>query len=202
MENAGYTPAELSAIRTGFYLGISNMDYFAMTSHPQMQIDAYTSTGTCHSVTANRVSYFLDLHGPNESIDTACSSSLVAIHHAVTSLWQGECDMTFAAGVNVILNPVLHISFSKAGMLSPEGRCKTFDEAADGYVRGEGAAVILLKPLSKAIKDGDVIHALIRSSAVNHGGQFVDCAQPQGPIRAYRAGLPGSRTGPCHHRLH
>ena len=127
---------------------------------------------------ANRVSYLLDLHGPSEAIDTACSSSLVAIHHAVKAIHNGDCDMAIAGGVNVLLTPTLFIEYNKAGMLSEDGRCKTFDKTANGYVRGEGVGAILLKPLNKAIADGDTIYGVIKGTATNHGGRVNSLTVP------------------------
>src|SRR5262249_18513964 len=128
------------------------------------------TTGTAHSVLANRVSFLLNLHGPSEAVDTACSSSLIAIHNAVMAIQSGDCEIAIAGGVNALLTPSAFIAFSHAGMLSDDGRCKTFDKSADGYVRGEGVGAIVLKPLSKAITDNDRIYGVIKSTAVNHGG--------------------------------
>ena len=119
----------------------------------------------------NRLSFLLDLHGPSLPVETACSSSLVAIHQAVRALREGECDLALAGGVNLLLSPHLYFSFSRAGMLCEDGRCKTFDARANGYVRGEGVGALLLKPLSRAEADGDTIHAVIRGTAINHGGR-------------------------------
>ncbi|WP_136669441.1 beta-ketoacyl synthase N-terminal-like domain-containing protein, partial [Flavobacterium sp. H122] len=126
----------------------------------------------------NRISYLLDIHGPSEPIDTACSSSLIAIHKAVESIRNGRCDMAIAGGVNALLSPELTLSFSQAGMLSEDGKCKSFDQRANGYVRGEGVGVVILKSLAKAEQDGDHIYGLIRGSAENHGGKANTLTSP------------------------
>src|SRR5205823_13154583 len=121
--------------------------------------DGYRITGSAVSLAANRISHHFDFLGPSLAIDTACSSSMVAIHLACRSLWDGESELAVAGGVNLILLPEVSASFVKAGFLSPDGRCKTFDARADGYVRGEGAGMVVLKPLSRAVDDGDPIYA-------------------------------------------
>ncbi|MCP4137096.1 MAG: SDR family NAD(P)-dependent oxidoreductase [bacterium] len=170
IEDAGYRPLSLSGSKTGLFIGVSSSDYYSILKEMNSEIEAYTSTGAAHSILVNRVSYVLDIHGPSEPIDTACSSSLVAIHRAVIALRLGDCELAIAGGVNALLSPELFISFSKAGMLSPDGVCKTFDKGANGYVRGEGVGAIFLKPLSLAIEDHDHIYAVIKGAAVNHGG--------------------------------
>ena len=132
--------------------------------------------GLC--LAANRISHLLDLHGPSMAIDTACSSSLVAVHVACQSLWSAESGMALVGGVNAILRPEGTIGFSKASMLSPTGRCKSFDIDADGYVRSEGAGLIVLKPLAKALADRDPIHAVIRDTVVNEDGRTPGMAFP------------------------
>ena len=124
------------------------------------------------------MSYFLNLHGPSEAIDTACSSSLVAIHRGVNEIRSGECNMAIVGGVNILVSPETHISFSKAGMLCEDGRCKTFAASANGYVRGEGVGMLVLKKLDLAEQDGDHIYAVIRSSAENHGGHASSLTAP------------------------
>ena len=147
------------------------------------QPKAYNSTGIAHSILANRVSYLLNLTGPSEAIDTACSSSLVAIHRAVQSIQAGDCQMAIAGGVNVLLTLTLFKSFSDAGMLSPDGRCNTFDKSANGYVRGEGVGAIILKPLSQAQADNDHILGVIKGASANHGGHVNTLTAPN-PKRA------------------
>jgi acyl transferase domain-containing protein/acyl carrier protein/SAM-dependent methyltransferase len=168
IENAGYSPRELVGSKTGVYAGVSKNDYAELMGE---QLAAFVSTGTVHSILVNRVSYLLDLHGPSMPIDTACSSSLVAFHLAVKDLQAGECDAAIVGGVNALLSPRMYVSHAKSGMLSPVGRCRTFSAAADGYVRGEGVGVLLLKRLGTAIRDGDQIVGLVRATAINHGGK-------------------------------
>ncbi|MEM9214080.1 MAG: amino acid adenylation domain-containing protein [Cyanobacteria bacterium P01_F01_bin.150] len=178
VENAGLQMSALAGTKTGVFVGIANTDYGDLLKAHAPTVEAHTSTGTCASMIANRVSYLFDLRGPSFPVDTACSSSLVAVNYAVESIRSGRCDMAIAAGVNIILTPHLTLSFSKAGMLSDDGRCKTFDHRADGYVRGEGVGVVLLKPLSQAEADGDPIHAVIRGTALNHGGHANSLTAP------------------------
>ncbi|HEY0893269.1 MAG TPA: beta-ketoacyl synthase N-terminal-like domain-containing protein, partial [Cellvibrio sp.] len=141
-------------------------------------MDAYLTTGTMNSMIANRISYFLNLRGPSETIDTACSSSLVAIHQAASAILQGDCELAIAGGVNTLITPTSFISAHKAGMLSEDGRCKTFDKNANGYVRGEGVGAILLKKLTQAHQDGDHIYGIIKGTAVNHGGHANSLTAP------------------------
>ncbi|HEX2927665.1 MAG TPA: SDR family NAD(P)-dependent oxidoreductase [Ruminiclostridium sp.] len=184
IENAGYKVSDLSGTKTGIYVGVGNFDYSDLIKENGIPIDSYASTGIAHSVLANRISFLLNLRGPSQPVDTACSSALVAIHNAIEAITLGYCDMAIAGGVNLILNPNMTISFSKAGMLSEDGRCKTFDKSANGYVRGEGAGAILLKPLSRAIEDGDYIHAVILGSSVNHGGKANSLTVPNPTAQA------------------
>jgi polyketide synthase PksN len=184
IEEAGYSAQELAGSRTGIFVGTDNSGYGELISRANMPIEGYSSTGAVSSVGPNRMSYFLDLHGPSEPIETACSSSLVAIHRAVRAMQSGDCDMAVAGGINTIITPWAHISFSKAGMLSPDGRCRTFSQDANGYVRGEGMAMLLLKKLSAAERDGDHIHALIRGSAENHGGRANSLTAPNPKAQA------------------
>jgi acyl transferase domain-containing protein/acyl carrier protein len=184
IESAGQSPERLRGSATGVFLGICTSDYSRLLSQRATdEIDAYLSTGNSHSVASGRLSFFLGLQGPNYAVDTACSSSLLAVHLAAESIRRGECDMALAGGVNAILTPDLSINFSKAHMLAPDGRCKTFDAAADGYVRGEGAGFILLKRLSRALADGDPVLAVLRGSAVNHDGQAGGLTVPNGPAQ-------------------
>lgn len=180
LENAGLTLEKVKGSRTGVYVGISQNDYSRLQTGDFNRLDAYSGTGNAFCIAANRISYTFDLRGPSFSLDTACSSSLVAVHNAVLSLRKGECDMALAGGVNLILSPEVTITFSQARMMAADGRCKTFDEAADGYVRGEGVGVIVLKRLSEAIRDGDRIRAVIRGSAVNQDGRSNGITAPNG----------------------
>ena len=171
IEDAGYDPKAFSGSRTGVYVGVFTFDYRDRLGRMLDSIEGHVSTGTHTALIPNRISYFLNLHGPSLPIDTACSSSLVALHKAANAIRRGECDSALVGGVSVLCSPTHFISFSKTGMLSPDGSCKTFDESANGYVRGEGAAMILIKPLEQAIRDQDRIAAVLRGSAVNHGGR-------------------------------
>ncbi|MGZ8245406.1 SDR family NAD(P)-dependent oxidoreductase, partial [Methylomagnum sp.] len=178
IEDAGYKSSDFSGTRTGLFAGVSTSDYSGVLRATLKNIEPLTSTGVSHSILANRVSHLLNLHGPSEPVDTACSSALVAMCRAVESLRSGGCDYAIAGGVNVMVTPDLVIAFNKAGMLSQDGRCKTYDAAANGYVRGEGVGAILLKPLGRARADGDHIHAVIRGAAVNHGGKTTNLTAP------------------------
>ena len=180
MENAFIPPHSLAGTRTGVFVGISSYDYSRLQFDDPEMIDAYAGTGNAHSIAANRLSYVFDLRGPSMAVDTACSSSLVSVHLACQSLRSGESDLALAGGVNLILTPELTITFSQARMLAPDGHCKTFDASADGYVRGEGCGVIVLKRLSDAIHDGDNILALVRGSAVNQDGRSNGLTAPNG----------------------
>ena len=183
MENACVNPALLAETPTGVFVGAGQTDYSRVMSQFDNSIyhlDAHCGTGGALSICANRLSYVFNLTGPSKSIDTACSSALVAVHDAVQSLRRRECDAAFAGGVNVCLSADTFISLSKARMLSPTGACRPFDEAANGYVRGEGCGVILLKRMSDAIRDDDRILAVIRGSAVNHGGRTSGISAPNG----------------------
>jgi len=172
MENAGLIPNQQAVSQTGVFVGITTNDYARLLapSGDLSQIDAYYLTGNPLNAVAGRLSYTLGLQGPCMAIDTACSSSLVTVHLACQSLRNGECQNALAGGVNLILSPENTIGLSKAGMMAPDGRCKTFDAEANGIVRGEGCGMVVLKRLSDALADGDNILALIRGSAVNQDG--------------------------------
>jgi len=177
LEDAGVPPHSLAGSNTGVFVGISGGDYKQLQLDHNAGVDAYSGTGNSASIAANRISYFLDLHGPSWAVDTACSSSLVALHQARVSLLNGECDLAIVAGVNLILAPETTIIFSQANMMAADGRCKTFDERADGYVRGEGCCVVVLKRLSET---KNRIHALIGGSAVNQDGKSNGLTAPNG----------------------
>jgi len=171
LEDAGIAADHLANTRTGVFAGITAAEYEEMGNNKGLEkIDAYNLTGGHHSYVAGRVAFTLGLQGPAVSIDTACSSSLTAIHLACQSLRTGESNLALAGGVNLILEPEVSIAACKAKMLAPDGRCKTFDASADGFVRGEGCGVIVLKRLSDAQADGDRILAVVKGSAVNHDG--------------------------------
>jgi amino acid adenylation domain-containing protein len=178
LEDAGVPMESLSGSKTGVYIGISHSDYHGIQKFGRLDIDLHTSTGGALSIAANRLSHRFDLRGPSLSVDTACSSSLVALDIACAALRSGECDMALVGGVNAILTPDVTITFSRASMLSPDGRCKAFDARANGYVRGEGAAMVVLKPLGRALADEDRIHAVIRATAVNQDGQTTTITVP------------------------
>ena len=171
IEDAGYRASDLAGSRTGVYMGVCHWDYAELLEKHLAQVDAYTPTGIAFSIIANRVSHFFDFQGPSITNDTACAASMTSLYEAVRALQDGTCDLALAGGVNLIWSPNHFVAFSKAGMLSKDGKGKAFDDAADGYVRGEGGAVLLLKPLSRAQADGDPIHAIIRGIGINHGGR-------------------------------
>ncbi|MEW6438295.1 MAG: polyketide synthase [Pseudomonadota bacterium] len=201
LEDAGHAPSALAGSKVGVFVGVGNADYPVLMRRDGVPIDAHRATGMALTSIANRVSFLLDLHGPSEAIDTACSSSLIAIHRAINAIHNGECEMAIAGGVNLLLGPELYIAFSKAGMLSRKGRCRTFDADCDGYVRGEGVGAILLCPLEIAARRGDHIYGVIRGSAENHGGRAHSFVAPNAPAQAevirsawQRAGLSVGRA--------
>ncbi len=182
VEHSGIAPSALANTYTGVFVGLATHDYLGMVSDEldYSEIEAYLAIGTSNAAAAGRISYRLGLQGPAVAVDTACSSSLVAIHQACQALRLGECDLALAGGANVLLSPATMITFSSAQMLAPDGRCKTFDAAADGYVRGEGCGVIVIKRLEDAVRDGDRIRAVIRGSAVNQDGASGGLTVPNG----------------------
>ena len=182
LESANLPPAALKDIATGVFIGICSNDYsHHLLAQGTKQIDAYLATGNAHSTATGRISHLLGFTGPCLSVDTACSSSLVALHLACMSLRNGESDVALTGGVNRILSPVNTINFCKARMLATDGRCKTFDIGADGFVRAEGCGVVMLKRLADAQRDGDRILALIRGSAINQDGHTSGLTVPNGP---------------------
>ncbi|MBL4659472.1 MAG: polyketide synthase dehydratase domain-containing protein, partial [Alcanivoracaceae bacterium] len=176
IEHSGHKPASLSGTDTGVFIGASTSDYEELIR--KHELAAHASTGMNRSIIANRISFLLDLHGPSEVIDTACSSSLVAIHKAIEAIKMGHCQCAIAGGVNALITPTHYISYGKAGMLSPDGHCKTFDKDANGYVRAEGVGAIVLKSLTQALADNDSIHAVIKASGINHGGRSNSLTAP------------------------
>jgi microcystin synthetase protein McyG len=199
LENAGIAPDSLSGAAAGIFMGLSGFDYFQLLRHDTTNLDAYAASGVAHSIASGRLAYFLGTHGPALSIDTACSSSLVASHLAVKSLRNGECDLALAGGVNLILSPDTSIALSKARMMAPDGRCKAFDARADGFVRGEGCGVLVLKRVSDARADGDPIVAIIRGSASNQDGRSNGLTAPNGAAQEalLRAALADARVDPA-----
>jgi acyl transferase domain-containing protein/SAM-dependent methyltransferase/acyl carrier protein len=183
LEHAGLAPDGLTGSRTGVFVGLSTSDYATLmgAGRDASWIDAYASLGNAASIAAGRVAYAFGFQGPAMVVDTACSSSLAAVHLAVQALRAGECGLALAAGVNLTLAPELTINFTKARMLAADGRCKTFDAAADGYVRGEGCGVVVLKLLSSALSEGDRVLAVLRGSALNQDGRSAGLTAPHGP---------------------
>lgn len=200
LEHAGLAADQLLGSPTGVFVGICSIDYWQrlLARHPS-EIDAYLSTGNTHSLAAGRISYVLGCTGPSLAIDTACSSSLVALHTACQSLRNRECDLALAGGVNRILEPATSINFSKARMLSPSGRCRSFDASADGFVRSEGCGMVVLRRLRDAVAQGDRIEAVILGSAVNHDGRSSGLTVPNGMAQQalIRQALQQSRISPA-----
>jgi acyl transferase domain-containing protein/SAM-dependent methyltransferase len=198
LENAAICPTHLAGSQAGVFIGYGNSDYWRLVYGDKEHIGAYSALGNAFSVAAGRLSYFLGVHGPSLTVDTACSASLVAVHLACRSLRTGECNLALAGGVNLILSPEVNINFSKARMLAADGRCKTFDANADGYVRGEGCGVVVLKTLSTALADGNRILAVIRGSAVNQDGRSGGLTAPNGPAQeaVIRAALAEAGISP------
>lgn len=180
LENANIPIDNLSGSATGVFVGISSSDYAHLQIKNQVGVNVYTGTGNAFSIAANRISYNFNLSGPSLSVDTACSSSLVALHLAVQSLHNGECEMAIVGGVNLILDADLTETFQKAGMMAQDGKCKTFDADADGYVRGEGCGVIILKPLESAVLSKDNILGIIHGTAINQDGRSNGLTAPSG----------------------
>jgi phthiocerol/phenolphthiocerol synthesis type-I polyketide synthase C len=171
LADAGLPASQLAGSPTGVFVGISGSEYGQAQLTDLAQINSYMGTGGALSIAANRLSYVFDWRGPSVAVDTACSSSLVAVHLACQSLRQGEATLAVAAGTNLILSPAVTVNFSEAGAMAADGRCKTFDARADGYVRSEGVGAVILKPLSQAVADGDRVYAVILGSAVNQDGR-------------------------------
>ncbi|TXC66110.1 acyltransferase domain-containing protein [Piscinibacter aquaticus] len=171
LEDAGVDPLRLDGSRTGVFVGQWLSDFEARLFADPEVVDFYMTTGSGRYATSGRLSYLLGLRGPSLTLDTACSSSLVAVHQAVRSLRAGECDLALAGGVNVILQPHISVAYSQSRMMAPDGRCKFGDAEGDGYVRSEGAGMVVLKPLAAAQADGDRIYAVVRGSAVNNDGR-------------------------------
>ncbi|SEH03648.1 6-methylsalicylic acid synthase [Nonomuraea solani] len=185
LEHAGISAGALAGTDAGVYVGVCTGDYAHRLLEDLPDIEAYTGIGAATCAVANRVSHALDLRGPSMAVDTACSASLVAVHLAVQALRAGETDVALAGGVNLILSPGETLTLDAAGTLAPDGRSKSFDAAADGYGRGEGAAVVVLKRLSDAVRDGDPVLATIRGSAVNQDGRTVGIMAPNGQAQEH-----------------
>ncbi|BBN55566.1 polyketide synthase [Pseudomonas chlororaphis subsp. aurantiaca] len=199
LEHAGITPA--SAGKGGIFVGCGPNEYSHVLNAPGApETSAYFATGNSISVNAGRLAYFLGWEGPAIAIDTACSSSLVSVALACQSLRSGECSVALAGGVNLTLSPHTNVALSKARMLSPDGRCKTFDQSADGYVRSEGCGLVLLKPLADALRDGDPVLGVIKGSSINQDGRSQGLTAPNGPAqeRVMRAALAQAGIEPHH----
>ncbi len=179
LENAAIPADKVRGSQTGVFIGVSAIDYWhQLLSRNKTEIDAYLTTGNTHSLASGRISHFFDFTSTSISLDTACSSSLVAVHLAIKSLRDRECNMAIAGGVNRLISPKISINFSQAKMLSTDGRCKTFDEGANGFVRSEGCGIVVLKRLSDAIADGDNIRAILLGSATNQDGRTSSITTP------------------------
>lgn len=203
IERAGLAPDKLSGSPAGVFLGASTCDYSLLSLKAPDALqnpDLYRVTGSATNIIAGRLSYTLGLRGPSMVVDTACSSSLVAVHLACQSLRAGECDLAVAGGVSLMLSPELSIMFSKAHMLATDGRCKTFDASADGFARGEGCGIILLRRLSDALARGDSILALIRGTAINQDGRSSGLTAPNGQAQqaVIRKALANAHVAPAH----
>jgi myxalamid-type polyketide synthase MxaB len=184
LENAGIVPQRLATQQVGVFVGIGTTDYGDLHAlQGPTGSDAYIGTGGSHAAAAGRLSYLLGVRGPSLAVDTACSSSLVTVHLAMMSLRGGESDLALASGITLNFAPDVFISLCKARMLSPDGRCKVFDASANGYVRGEGCGVLVLKRLSDAVRAGDNVLALLRGSATNHNGRSSGLTVPSGPAQ-------------------
>ena len=201
IDDAGLNLADLAGTDVGVFVGGFTLDYQLLQNYgvqSRYELQSHSATGMMMTMLSNRISHAFDFTGPSLSIDTACSGSLVAVHSAVQSIRNGECSAALAGGVNVMLAPNMTIAETKGGFLSPDGRCKTFDISANGYARGEGAAVVLLKPLCAAEADGDDIYAIIRGSAVNHDGRTngVTVPNPNAQISAMLAAYARAGVSP------
>lgn len=178
IEDSGHAPQTLSNERVAVVIGTGYSGYGSLLDRAGTKVEGYSAAGMAAAMGPNRTNYFLNLRGPSEPVDTACSSSLVALHRAVQLIRNGECTSAIAGGVNTLISLDVQKSLAKAGMLSPEGRCKTFSSRADGYVRSEGVGMLYIKSLTAAQRDGDHIYALIKGSAVNHGGRTASLTAP------------------------
>lgn len=196
-EDAGIPPNQLGGGDTGVFVGAFTLDSLILQSSPlnRSRIRRQTATSSSMTMLANRLSYCFDFQGPSVSVDTACSASLVAIHLACQALRNGECSLALAGGVNVMLVPDYWLVMSKGGFLAKDGHCKSFDEAADGYARGEGAGLILLKPLHAALRDENDIYAIIRGTGVNHDGRTPGIASPSAAAQEALIRQVYARTG-------
>ncbi len=201
LEDAGLARRDLAGTRGGVYMGICHSDHAHAQSRNLEALDAYSTAGGAFSIAANRISYLFDLHGPSLAVDTACSSSLTAAHLACHALRSGETDLAIAGGVSLMLSPVITVNFCKIGALSRDGRSKFLDARADGYVRGEGAGVVILKTLSRAQRDGDRIYACILGSAMTQDGRSSGLTAPNGPAQEDVIRAACAQAGVAPHEL-
>jgi acyl transferase domain-containing protein/aryl carrier-like protein len=204
LEDAGQVAEHLAGSDTGVFIGGFTLDYqllqnFGVFSRYELQ--THSATGMMMTMLANRISYVFGFHGPSMAVDTACSGSLVAVHLACQSIWNGECSLALAGGANVMVAPTMTIAESKGGFLSPDGRSKAFDASANGYARGEGAGVVLIKPLAQAMADGDPIYALIRGTAVTQDGRTNGITVPNGSAQERVMRLAYQRAGISPHQI-
>src|SRR5215813_7628146 len=195
LEDAGIPTSKIAGSTTGVYIGASTTDYSDLRLGDPASTDSYFMTGNTLSVIANRISYIFDLRGPSLTIDTACSSSLVALHHACEAIRSKRIATAIVGGINLLLAPYPFLGFCRASMLSPRGRCFAFDERADGYVRGEGGGVVILKPLDQALRDGDRVHAVILGTGVNSDGRTIGLSLPSEAAQASLLRSVYSRAG-------
>ncbi|WP_146662854.1 SDR family oxidoreductase, partial [Enhygromyxa salina] len=202
LEDAGYDPRALAGQRVGVFFAVTNSDYLEVQRRHGRGPEGHTLTGAALSIIPNRVSYVLDLRGPSVAVDTACSGSLTAVHQASAALREGSCDIALAGGVSLILSPTIYEALSRGEMLSPDGRCRAFDSRANGYVRGEGAGVVVLERAERAARVGSPVHALIKAVAISHGGRTSSLTAPNPDaqtdllVHAYReAGVPVETVG-------
>jgi acyl transferase domain-containing protein/acyl carrier protein len=183
LEDGGISVESLAGTDVGVFVGGFTLDYQLLQNQgrtSRYRFKTHSATGMMMTMLANRISFAFDFRGPSMTIDTACSSSLVAVHLAALSIWNGECDLALAGGVNIMIGPNTAIAESKSGFLAPDGRCKAFDQSADGYARGEGGAVVVIKPLDQALRDGDDIYAQILGTAVSQDGHTDGITVPSG----------------------
>lgn len=199
LENAGILPEKLAGSSTGVFVGLGNYDYHRLIFKNSQSLGTYSATGAFSSIAANRLSYILDLQGPSLVIDTACSSSLFALHFACKSLQSHESNLCLVGGVSLILSPEPTISYCQSRLLAADGRCKTFDASADGYVRSEGCGVAILKRLDDALRDGDNILAIVKGSAVNQNGLSNGLTVPNGMSQqaVIRQALENAKVSPA-----
>jgi acyl transferase domain-containing protein/aryl carrier-like protein len=204
LEDAGLVAEHLAGSNTGVFIGGFTLDYHLMHnfgSDSRYELQTHSAAGMMMTMMANRLSYVFGFHGPSLAVDTACSASLAAVHLACQSIWNGECDLAIAGGANAMIVPTMTIAESKAGFLSPDGRCKAFDASGNGYARGEGAGVILIKPLARALADGDRIYSAIRGTAVTQDGRTYGITVPNGDAQEAAMRLAQQRAGVAPHQI-